>query len=74
MVSAIFVVTIRVPFSQRLLPVMSLAFFGVAKTNVNWSALPIADRAYERSHNWWRTRHVSLGYAKDDPVMKGVKT
>ena len=29
--------------------------FGVAETNVNWSALPIADRAYERSTNWWRT-------------------
>ena len=47
--------------------------FGIAEVNVNWSAVPVADRAFERSCAWWPTRHVSFSYAKSDPVMNGVK-
>ena len=44
--------------------------FGLAETNVNWSAIPIQDRLYERSRSWWRVRHVSHAHLAKDTALR----
>ena len=44
--------------------------FGMAETNVNWSAVSVGDRLHERSRSWWKVRHVSYSYLSHDRAMR----
>jgi hypothetical protein len=36
--------------------------FGIAETNLNWSALPAESQFYERTRNTWNKAHSSIPY------------
>ena len=44
--------------------------FGMAETNVNWSAVPVHDRPHERSRSWWQLRHVSYSHLIHDKALR----
>ena len=51
----------------------SFDIFGTAENNVNWPAVPVQNRAHERSRGWWKCRHFSLGFSCNDPAMRTIR-
>ena len=39
---------------------------GLAETNVCWKNLPINERIYDQTKEWWERRHISYNYNKDE--------